>query len=260
MELSAAPNPGNRSPRHTAPPWTLLAQAVGGPREIAGKLERLVRTVRLWLNPKELTRRLKALETRGLAPARPTRLQLLFGGLDMLRFVIEPAAREYYRQQSISFGFHQCLRILDDPVSMIDPTGLLSERDTIMGHVMQVVHLNPLFDLQLLEVFPEGLAVFERELEAMVAGTHLRARTIAAVVEDPGYHTRLLEYVRRYRADPTTPPLVREQETLRANPRFAAAERQFATLPGFLAYCDQLPKGFLQLVRRLRAVREFAAS
>jgi len=260
VELSAAPNPGNRSPRHTAPPWTLLAQAVGGPREIAGKLERFVRTVRLWLNPEELERRLKALETRGLAPARPTRLQLLFGGLDMLRFVIEPAAREYYRQQNISFGFHQCLRILDDPVSMIDPTGLLSERDTIMGHVMQVVHLNPLFDLQLLEVFPEGLAVFERELEAMVAGTHLRARTIAAVVEDPGYHTRLLEYVRRYRADPTTPPLVREQEMLRANPRFAAAEHQFATLPGFLAYCDQLPKGFLDLVRRLRTVREFAAS
>ncbi|HME68460.1 MAG TPA: hypothetical protein VKM54_01145 [Myxococcota bacterium] len=260
MEISSPSNPGTLSPRHTAPPWTLVGQAIGGPHEIAGKLERLVRTVRLWLNPEELDRRLKALEARGLARARPTRLQLLFGGLDMLRFVIEPAAREYYRQQNISFGFHQCLRILDDPVSMIDPTGLLSERDTIMGHVMQVVHLNPLYDLQLLEAFPEGLEVFERELEAMVAGTHPRARTIAAVVEDPGYHARLLEYVGRYRADPTTPPLVREQKTLRADPRFAAAECQFATLPGFLAYCNRLPEGFFALVRRLRAVREFAAS
>jgi hypothetical protein len=190
---------------------------------------------------------------------RPTRLQLLFGGLDMLRFLIEPAAREYYRQQNISFAFHQCLRILDDPVSMIDPTGLLSERDTITGHVMQVVHLNPIFDLQLLQAFPEGLEGFERELEAMLAGTHPRARTIAAVVEDPGYHERLLAYVRRYRADPNTPPLVREQKTLRTDPRFAAAEQEFATLPGFLAYCGRLPKGFLSLLRRLRAVREFEA-
>ena len=260
MEPGPLPKPRGPSDRHTAPPWTLVAKAIGGPQQIAGKLGRLMRTLRLWQNPEELERRLKALEARGFAATRPTRLQLLFGGLDMLRFVIEPAAREYYRQQNISFGFHQCLRILDDPVSMIDPTGLFSERDTIIGHVMQVVHLNPIFDLQLLEAFPDGLERFERELEAMVAGTHPRARTIAAVVEDPGYHVRLLEYVRRYRADPATPPLVREQPMLRSDPGFAAAERQFATLPGFLAYSSQLPKGFGALVRRLRAVREFAAS
>jgi hypothetical protein len=227
---------------------------------MAGKLERLFRTVLLWLNPSELERRLKALEARGFAPARPSRLQLLFGGLDMLRFLIEPAAREYYRQQNISFGFHQLLRILDDPVSMIDPTGLLSECDTIVGHVMQVVHLNPIYDLQLLEAFPGGLERFEGELEAMVSGTHPRAHTIAAVVEDCGYHARLLEYVRGYRADPTTPPPIREQATLRGAPRFAAAERQFATLPGFLAYSSRLPPGFFALVRRLRTVREFAGS
>jgi len=260
VELAPLPKPRGGSDRHTAPTWRLVAKAIGGPQEIAGKLERLVRTLRLWRNPKELERRLTALEARGFARGRPTRLQLLFGGLDMLRFVIEPAAREYYRQQNISFGFHQCLRILDDPVSMIDPTGLFSERDTIMGHVMQVVHLNPIFDLQLLEAFPDGLERFERELEAMVAGTHPRARTIAAVVEDPGYHARLLEYVRRYRADPGTPPLVREQQTLRSDPRFAAAERQFATLPGFLAYSRRLPTGLVALVRRLRAVREFTAT
>ena len=34
----------------------------------------------------------------------------------------------------------------------------------------------------------------------MVAGTHPRARTIGAIVEDPGYHARLLDYVRRFRA------------------------------------------------------------
>ena len=106
-------------------------------------------------------RRLALAEQRGLSAATPTRWQLVFGGFDMLRFVIEPAARDYYEQQGISFGFHQFLRVLDDPVSMIDPTGFLSERDTIIGHVMQVVHLNPIYDLQLLELFPSGLDELE---------------------------------------------------------------------------------------------------
>jgi hypothetical protein len=188
---------------------------------------------------------------------RPTRLQILFGSLDMLRFVIEPASRDYYRQRGISFGLHQWLRVLDDPVSLIDPTGFFSDRDTIMGHVMQVVHLNPIYDLQLLQMFPDGLERFEREIEAMLAGTHPRARTIGAIVEEPGYHARLLDYVRRYRRDPHTPPLVREAQTLRGDAAFAAAERTFATLPGFIAYCNALPRDLRTLRRRLRALKSF---
>lgn len=243
--------------RLTASSWTLVRAAVGGPRQILGKLGRLARTLRLWIDPREIDRRLRTLESKGLIHVRPTRLQLLFGGFDMLRFVIEPAARDYYRQKGISFGFHQILRVLDDPVSMIDPTGFLSDRDTIVGHVMQVVHLNPVYDLQLIQMFPDGLEDFELQVEAMVDGTHPRARTIGAIVEDPGYHARLLEYVRRFRKDPDTPPLVRQEQTLRADARFAAAERSFATLPGFLAYCDTLPRALPGLVRRLRRVREF---
>jgi hypothetical protein len=91
----------------------------------------------------------------------------------------------------------------------------------------------------------------------MVAGTHPRQRTIGAIVEDPGYPARLQDYVRRYRRDPATPPLVREQQTLRGDPVFAAAERTFATLPGFLAYCDRLPPDFASLARRLRRTRAF---
>jgi hypothetical protein len=188
---------------------------------------------------------------------RPTRLQLLFGSLDMLRFVIEPAARDYYRQRGIDFGLHQLLRWLDDPCSLIDPTGFFSDRDTIMGHVMQVVHLNPIYDLQLLQMFPDGLEEFERQVAEMVAGAHPRARTIAAIVEEPGYHARLYAYVRRYRRDPTSPPPVREAQTLRRDPLFAAAERTFATLPGFIAYCNALPRDLRALARRLRALKTF---
>jgi hypothetical protein len=236
---------------------TLLRTALGGPREIAGKLSRIGRTLRLWLHPGEIDARLARLEARGYVAERPTRLQLVFGSLDMLRFVIEPASRDYYRQRGIGFGLHQWLRWLDDPCSLIDPTGFFSDRDTIMGHVMQVVHLNPLYDLQLLQMFPDGLEEFERQVEQMVAGTHPRARTIAAIVEEPDYHARLLDYVRSYRRDPRTPPPVRQAQTLRDDPVFAAAERTFATLPGFVAYCNHLPDRFGPLLRRLRRLDRF---
>jgi hypothetical protein len=242
--------------RTQASPWTLLRTALGGPRELAGKAGRLARTARLWLARGEVERRLETLAARGLAPARPTRLQLLFGGLDMLRFMIEPGSRDYYQKLGISFGFHQLLRVLDDPVSMIDPTGFLSERDTIVGHLMQVTHLNPIYDVQLLQCFPDGLDALEGQLEQMLAGTHPRQRTIGAIIEDADYHRRLLAYVRAYRADPGAAPPVREQ-TLRADPHFAAAERTFATLPGYLAYCAALPRDLASLWRRLRALDRF---
>jgi hypothetical protein len=247
----------SRTLRQSAGPWTLIRTAIGGPREIAGKLRRLGRTILLYVNGREIDRRLRTLEAKGFIDRRPTRAQIFFGGLDMLRFVIEPASRDYYRQKGISFGFHQLLRILDDPVSMLDPTGFLSDRDTIVGHVMQVVHLNPVYDLQLIQMFPDGLEDFERQVEAMVKGSHPRQRTIGAIVEDPDYHGRLLEYVRRFRQDPDTPPPVRQEQTLRSDPVFAAAERTFATLPGFIEYCNKLPAGAATLLGRLRRTRRF---
>ncbi len=243
--------------RRTASPWQLVRTAIGGPREVAGKLRRLGRTVGLYLRPAEITERLERLRAAGLVDEIPERNQILFGGIDMLRFVISPFAREYYASKGISFGFHQLLRILDDPVSMIDPTGFLSDRDTIVGHVMQVVHLNPVYDLQLVQMFPDGLEDLERQVEAMVEGRHPRHRTISAIVEDPDYHARLLDYVRRYRADPGTAPLTRQEQTLRSDPRFAAAERTFATLPGFIEYCRRLPRELGALAPRLAKVRQF---
>jgi len=218
-----------------------------------GKLRRIGRTSLLYVRRGELRRRLEALRAAGFIDEPPGRVQILLGGIDMLRFVIEPFAREYYERQGISFAFHQLLRVLDDPVSMIDPTGLLSERDTIIGHLMQVVHLNPVYDLQLMEMFPGGLEELERQVAAMVAGSHPRRRTISAIVEEPGYHARLLHYVRRYRSDRSTPAPIRSQGALRGDPAAAAAERTFATLPGFLRYCRRLPTGFgAGLVRLFR--------
>jgi hypothetical protein len=243
--------------RLSASPLTLIRAAIGGPRQIAGKLQRLVRTAGLYLDKAEIDRRLRTLEERGYIDRRPTRAQIIFGGLDMVRFVIAPAARDYYEQKGISFNFHQVLRALDDPVSIIDPTGFMSERDTIIGHVMQVVHLNPVYDLQLLEMFPDGLDSLEEQTQQMVDGTHPRQGTIGAIVEDPDYHERLLGYIRRYRANPETDELVREEQSLRDDESFAAAEKTFASLPGFIAYCHKLPTSVPVLMRRLRTLERF---
>jgi hypothetical protein len=235
----------------------LVLTAIGGPRQVAGKLRRFAETAVLYASPREIPDRLARLRERGYVEQVPTRAQLAFGGLDMLRFVIEPASRDYYAHKGISFGLHQLLRVLDDPVSMIDPTGLLSARDTIIGHVMQVVHLNPVYDLQLLEAFSDGLDELDRQVRAMLDGSHPRHSTISAIIEDEAYHARLLGYVEAYRRDRSAPPPVRAEQSLRADPVFALAERQFATLPGFLRYCVRLPTSPLVLARRLRTVRAF---
>lgn len=244
--------------RQAAPAATLLRAVLGGPRQLAGKGTRLIRTVRVLVSAGAIDERLDTLAARGYIDRRPTPAQIVFGSIDMFRWVIAPAARDYYEHKGLSFWFHQLLRVLDDPMSMIDPTGFLSDRDTIIGHVMQVVHLNPVYDLQLLEMFPDGLEQLETQVAQMVAGTHPRSGTIGAIVEDADYHTRLLDYVRAYRANPATAPdLVRQEQTLRRDPHFAAAERQFATLPGFIEYCHRLPGGLASLTRRLLTVRRY---
>jgi len=243
--------------RMTASPWKLIRMAMGGPRQMSEKAVRMARTLGLYMNRAEVRFRLETLQQRGYIEQIPNRWQIIFGGLDMVRFVIEPAARDYYEQKGISFNFHQLLRALDDPMALIDPTGFMSERDTIIGHVMQVVHLNPIYDLQLLQMFPDGLDSLEDQVRQMVAGTHPRQQTIGAIVEEPGYHERLLEYIERYREDPETCQLVREDQSIREDEAFAAAEQTFATLPGFVTYCNKLPKGFGELFLRMRRVKKF---
>jgi len=243
--------------RLTESPLHLLRQAVGDRRAVRGKLQRLGRTAKLWSNQPEIERRLGQLQTMGYTPRLPSRAQLAFGAWDMLRFVIVPAARDYYQSRGINFTFHQILRFADDPTALIDPTGLLSEREAITGHVLQVTHLNPIYDLQLLAMWESGLADFEQEIKDLLAGTHPRAQTIGAVIEDPDYHARLLRYVQAFRANPHTPPLVRQDQTLRADPHFANAEKTFATLPGYLAWCLSLPPTLAGLVQHRLTCRKF---
>lgn len=242
-------------PRLSASPLTLLRDAAGSPADLASKIARLGRTLGRWWLGGALGERLDRLVALGIIDHAPTGPQLVAGSADMVRFWISPAAADYYRDKGIGFGFHQVLRVLDDPASMIDPIGFFSERDVIIGHLLQVVHANPRYDLQLLASHEGGLEALEAQTAAMLDGTHPRARSIGAIVEDAGYHERLLAYVRAFRADPAAPPPVREN--VAGDPAFAALERTFGTLPAAMRYFCRLPPTALGAARHLLTVRAF---
>lgn len=246
---------GPATARLTAGPITLLRQAAGSPRELAAKMRRLARALAQYANAPALDGRLARLRELGYLERVPTRLQLVVGSIDMLRFWISPAAADYYAQRGIDYTFHQVLRFLDDPSSMVDPTGFLSTRDNIIGHLMQVVHANPAYDLQLLESHERGLEELEAQVEQMIAGTHPRAASIGAVVEEPDYHARLLGFVREYRAHRDADAPIRDN--VASDPRWRELERTFGTLPRAMAYFAKLPETPLAAARHLLTVRAF---
>jgi hypothetical protein len=244
-----------RPPRLRARPLALIRQALGPPQGVPAKLGRLARVLLGYGRGAELDRRLGRLRARGVIDAVPTRVQLVVGSIDMLRFWISPAAAEYYRDQGISYGFHQLLRLLEGPASLADPVGFFSSRDGVIGHLMQVVHANPVYDLQLLQMFEDGLDELDRQLAAVLAGTHPRGPAIQAIVEEADYHARLLGFLRAWRRDPASPPPLRQN--VAANPAWAEVERTFGTLPAAMRYFARLPAAPRAAAAHLLKVRTF---
>lgn len=243
-----------RTLRRSAPALRLLRQALGPPDQIGAKARRLWEVLSGYGRVAALRARMERLRDRGVIDQVPTPAQLLCGSADMLRFWISPAAADYYERQGISYGLHQVLRFLEEPASLADPVGFFSSRDGIIGHLMQVVHANPVYDLQLLLLFEDGLDELEAQIEQMLAGTHPRAAAIAAIVEEADYHERLLAFVRRFRQDPRAAPLLRSNI---AGGPFAEIERTFGTLTEAMRYFCWLPPDLPGALRHLLTVRRF---
>jgi hypothetical protein len=241
--------------RHAASPLTLLRKAAGDPRELAGKIVRLAAAIARYGDIAALDDRIDRLQKAGFVATVPTRAQLFAGGVDMLRFWISPAAADYYERQGIDYGFHQVLRFLDEPASLTDPVGLFSTRDGIIGHLMQVVHANPVYDLELLASEDGGLDELEAQLEQMLAGTHPRAASIGAIVEEADYHQRLLDFIRAWRVDPEGPSMLREN--VESSESWRALDRTFGSLHGAFAYFARLPAGPVGAARHLLTVKRF---
>jgi hypothetical protein len=237
-------------------PLTLIRRTLGTRDELRGKLQRAGFTLANYAFPRRIEDRVERLQDLGYIGGKPNRTQLVFGSIDMFRFFIVPCAADYYRSKNISFAFHALLRVLDDPASMMDPTGFMSHRDAIIGHLMQVTHADPIYDLQLLAAIDDGLEELERQLLQMLEGTHPRSESIGAIIEDPDYHRRLLEHVREFRADPThVKPLLREN--VANHPHFAEIADTFGDLPSAIGYFASLPDRPLPALRRLFRTRAF---
>ncbi len=242
--------------RLRANPWTLIRHTMGGPNDLWHKAKRFLSALRGYFEGAHLEQRLERLRALGYIEILPSRVQLFIGAIDMLRFWIVPAATDYYQLKRVNFAFHQVLRFLDEPASLIDPTGFMSTRDNIIGHVMQVVHANPIYDFQLLESFEDGLDEMERQLAQMLEGIHPRTCSIRAIVEDPDYHARLLVYLQAYRKDKTITSLLREN--VEQSPALRELDAVFGTLPAAMRYFAALPTTWRGGLRHLVRVRKFA--
>jgi hypothetical protein len=248
--------PTDATPRLREPPLALLRRAMGDRPTRREKLRRFAGALLNYGDESKVLPRLQRLKDLGWIDEIPTRLQRIVGALDMLRFFIVPCAADYYRSKGINFYFHTLLRFLDDPASVIDPTGFNSSRDTIIGHVLQVVHANPDYDLQLLESFPDGITSMEEQILQLLAGTHPRAASILATVEDPEYHARLLAHVREFRRRQHGALL---RDNVVSDAQFRLLERTFGELPSAMRYFALLPRTPLGAARHLLRVREFPA-
>ncbi|KIG18078.1 hypothetical protein DB30_01965 [Enhygromyxa salina] len=242
--------------RFSERPLTLLRRTLGTRKEIRGKVRRASHTLANYANPKRVAGRFERLQVLGYIGGGPNRTQFIFGSMDMFRFFIVPCAADYYRSKNITFAFHALLRFLDDPASMMDPTGFMSHRDAIIGHLMQVTHADPVYDLQLLAAIDDGLSELESQLLQIIDGTHPRAESIGAIIEDAEYHQRLLEHVREFMADPAhCKPLLREN--VANNPHFGEIAGTFGDLPSAIGYFASLPDRPLPALRRLLRTRKF---
>ena len=84
----------------------------------------------------------------------PTDWQLLKAGAEMLRLHLYPTASFY----------HQALRTVLTPSANVDPTGLSSTEDILVLHLLQSVHTDPRYDLQLLPVVSHAWDPYARLL------------------------------------------------------------------------------------------------
>ncbi len=244
----------NEAPaRLSEEPWVLVKQTMGSPREFRQKVRKLRTALLEYGRDENVGPRLRRLQRLGYIDEIPSRTQRMVGAIDMLRFFIVPAAADYYEGKGISFKFHTLLRFLDDPASLIDPTGFNSTRDAIIGHVMQVVHANPHYDFQLLESFEDGLDEMERQIRGILDGSHPRAESIRSIVEDPEYHAKLLDHLAEYRRNPNVSPLRREN----IEGKFEDVERTFGTVPSAMRYFAKMPRTVRGGLRHLLHVRDF---
>lgn len=233
-------------------PYKLMIRALGSPLIIANKIWRFVTTLFNTFYFPNQKKRLQRLKKIGFIDRVPSQKQLWFGAYDMFRYFVVPGAASYYKTKGINFKFHILLRFLNDPSGLTDPIGIRAPKNTIIGHLLEVVHANPVYDLQLLDQFDDGLDEMEKQTLQMINKTHPRYSSISAIIEDEKYYPELYEYIQKYRKNPATPQLIRATGDARNDTNFVRAEITFGTLPSAFRYFNRLPDDFKSLIRHAR--------
>ncbi|MCA9773046.1 MAG: hypothetical protein KC466_11610 [Myxococcales bacterium] len=200
------------------------------------------RTLRSFGDRAEQRRRLRRLREKGLLKEAPNPWQVGVGTWRMFIDFVLPMSRALYRESGKSFAWQQVLRFLDEPSAVMDPVGLSAPMEMITSHLLQVVHHEAAYDVQLLEMFPGGVTDLLRQARALAEGRHPRQAAIDAIVEKPDYHRRLVAALERYIDDPAQawrlvvyPPFEGVDE------KIVAIGERFATPARFLAYAAKMP-------------------
>jgi len=217
--------------------------AVGTGEELKNKLINAWRTIATTFNRTERRRRLECLKAQGHLEEIPSEWQILLASYDMMTGFIVPSNAQFYEHYDQNMYWLQFLRVIDEPSTMMDPTGLAVSPEMVIQHLMHVVHTSAGYDVALLHMFPGAIEELEKQLSEYVAGVHPRQDAIADLVERPDYQERLLEAVRKYREDPDTYWEVTTYETPEGcEELFDFGIARYGTLGRLLTYALSLPK------------------
>jgi hypothetical protein len=225
--------------------WSLLKDVIGGWRHLRDRFVQVLGLLIGFVRPSVVRARLERLRALGHIEAIPNLPQLLVAARDQMMLSASAETRLFYASQGIPWVFHNVRRFISNPATMMDPAGLFSPRDVIIHHVLQTFHRHPIYDLVLLRGFPDGVEEMQRQLDALMAGTHPHQRALTSLIEDGAYHARLPEELRAFRADPLAParPI---PAGLVDDPQLMLGMDQFKDLRGYTSYAARLRTTALQ--------------
>ncbi len=198
-----------------------------------------------------LARRLAPFSERGLIPRLPTRAQVIQGEMTMGLYVISAEATTETRYDGAPFG-HPILRqplILSvvGPDNLRIGTGMGCQLRSVIRHLHFTYHSGmPVWDLQLIQTYPDGLAKLRRATEALRAGETAQARaqrrTLALILP------RQDEYLDEFLGDDGW--IARAERFAYPTPEDAGAllPAEFYSLVGFMNHCvESFPARFADI-------------
>lgn len=239
MQSSAKPTP-------FAPPtwiaqsvwqrWRLVFQAPGVGFRLGGAFSVLTNHFRPYL----LAQRLERLVALGMIESAPSYWQVLVAAQHNMLGGAAVETKKFYEAQGIGFSEHNWRRFFCDPATMMDATGLFQSCDDIVRHVLQTFHRHPVYDFELLRMFEQGPEQLLTQLEQFAAGAHPLGHQFENLIEEPDYHSRLLDQARAFVANPDGVEPLPLNYPYQADPKLLMAMDQFTTLRGFLRYASRL--------------------